>query len=103
MDKVWKQFSKIVNTTSQEAQTINPIEILKNVEVTKNILLTIGSSNKAVHTDDLEFILVDPTFEVVLNIEEIPPLDVFYIPKHKVVMTRKNKRKRTKQSHALIP
>jgi len=62
LDKVWDQFDKIVNTTSQETQTTNPIEILKTPEVTTKILFTIRSSDK-------EVILVHTTSEVVLKIE----------------------------------
>ena len=32
-----------------------------------------------------------------MQIEEIPPLDVFYSPKHKAVVKRQRKRKRTDQ------
>lgn len=32
-----------------------------------------------------------------LNIEEIPPLDIFYTPKHRVVVIKHRKRRRTDQ------
>lgn len=39
-------------------------------------------------TQDVEIILVTPTSEIVLRVEEIPPLDVFYSPTHKAVVKR---------------
>lgn len=48
-------------------------------------------------TKETEIIPKDPTREIVLQIEEIPPLDVFYSPKHKAVVKRQRKRRRADQ------
>ena len=40
---------------------------------------------------DVEIIPEHPTGQIVLKIEEIPPLDVFYSPKHKAVVRRQRK------------
>ena len=37
---------------------------------------------------DVEIIPEHPTGQIVLKIEEIPPLDVFYSPKHKAVVKK---------------
>ena len=45
----------------------------------------------------MEIIPEHPTKEIVLKVEEIPPLDIFYSPKHRVVVKKQRKRKRTDQ------
>ena len=51
----------------------------------------------------MEFISTFPTSEIVLKIEEIPPMDTFYSPKHKFVMRRQRKIRRIEQSQLLVP
>lgn len=41
-----------------------------------------------------EVILIFPLSEIILKVTEIPPLDVFYNPLHKVVVRRQTKRRR---------
>lgn len=43
---------------------------------------------------DVEIILATPTSEIVMRVEEIPPLDVFYSPTHKVVVKRQRKKRK---------
>lgn len=43
---------------------------------------------RIVSTQETEHIPISPTSEIVLRIEEIPPLHVFYNPQHKAVVTR---------------
>jgi len=38
-----------------------------------------------------------------LKVEEIPPLALFYGPKHKVMVSRWRKMRRTEQREALVP
>lgn len=44
---------------------------------------------------DVEIIPENPSDEIVLRVEEIPPLDVFYSPKHRVVIKRQRKKEKT--------
>ena len=37
---------------------------------------------------DMEVIPEHPTGEIMLKVEEIPPLDIFYSPKHRVVVRK---------------
>jgi len=37
---------------------------------------------------EVEHTHVTPTFEIIMKIEEIPPLDVFYSPQHKAMVKR---------------
>lgn len=49
---------------------------------------------RAFNTKETEHIPISPSSKIVLRIEEIHPLDVFYSPQHKVVIRRqRNKRK----------
>ena len=40
----------------------------------------------------MEHIPITPSSEIMLKIEEIPPLDVFYSPQHKAVVRRQSKK-----------
>lgn len=50
---------------------------------------------------DIEIIPKNPTGEIMLKIEEIPPLDIFYSPKHRVVVRKQRKRRKTDQDAVL--
>lgn len=78
------------------------MKITQTPEVIYKTSVTIKAFDKPLETDDLEIIPIFLTSKVVLKIEEIPPLDVFYSLKHKVVVNRQIKRKRTKQTQALV-
>jgi len=43
---------------------------------------------------EMEHIPITPSSEIMLKIEEIPPLDVFYSPQHKAVVRRKRKERK---------
>jgi len=51
---------------------------------------------------DVEIIPKDPSDQIVLQIEDIPPLDVFYSPKHRAVVKRQRKRRRLDQPSLLL-
>ena len=42
----------------------------------------------------MEHIPITPSYELMLKIEEIPPLDVFYSPQHKAVVRRQRKKRK---------
>ena len=79
----WQQFNSIIGN----------LECSRDDEVSKEGD-TQEATSKAVsgETSDLpksketEIIPKDPSGEIILQIEEIPPLDVFYSPKHKAVV-----------------
>ncbi len=56
---------------------------------------------EVINTPNTEHILVASSFEIVLKIEEIPPLDVFYSLQHKAVV--KIQRKKRKIDIVLSP
>ena len=43
---------------------------------------------------EIEVICKYPSSEITLNIEEIPPLDIFYSPQHKAVVRRQKKKRK---------
>jgi len=50
-----------------------------------------------------EIIPENPSGEITLNIEEIPPLDVFYRPKHRAVLKRQRKKRKLDQTSSIAP
>jgi len=50
--------------------------------------------DKTIGTQDVEIIPTTPTSEIILRIEEIPPLYVFYSPAHKDVIERHRKKRK---------
>ena len=53
---------------------------------------TVTPLQQVPETHDREIIPAHPTEQIVLQIEEIPSLDVFYSPNHKVVVKRIKRR-----------
>ena len=90
----WQQFDSIINNPegSKEAQAARVADMQENV--LKQIP---GETSGLPSSKGKEIIPKDPSDQVILQIEEIPPLDVFYSPKHKAVVKRQRKRKRTDQ------
>ena len=66
---------------------------IKTPVQTKKGLITGISGN----VSETEHIPITPSAELVLKIEEIPPLDIFYSPQHKAVV-RKQRKKRKLES-----
>lgn len=52
---------------------------------------------------DIEIIPENPSEEIVLKVEEIPPLDVFYSPKHRAVVKRHRKKRNIDQGPFSTP
>jgi len=53
-----------------------------------------------VNTQEIEHIPFTPTSEIVLRIEEIPPLDVFYSPQHETIVKRQRKERKLESTTA---
>lgn len=56
-----------------------------------------GTSNTVTVT---KHIPITPSSEIVLNVEDIPPLDVFYSPKYKAVVKRQRKKRKIESAIA---
>jgi len=56
---------------------------MSDTQVTKEVVSSIVS-----HVPKKEHFPIASSSELLLNVEEIPPLDVFYSPQHKAVVRR---------------
>lgn len=83
-EEEWDNFNKRLNIEEQipKLQT-------QQQKTTQEITI-----EETVNTQEVEHIPVTPTSEIILRIEEIPPLDVFYSPQHKPVVKRQRKKRK---------
>jgi len=70
-----------------EGQTIKtPVN---NAQATKEVVTRTISN-----VSDMEHIPIAPSSELMIKIEKIPPLDIFYSPQHKAVVRRQRKKRK---------
>ena len=81
MDKEWETFNELINIEGQNIQT--------PVHTTKGLITGISGN-----VTETEHIPISPSSELVLKIEEIPPLDIFYSPQHKAVVRKQRKKRK---------
>ena len=62
---------------------------VSNVQIVKEVVTRTVSE-----VSDMEHIPITPSSELVLKVEEIPPLDIFYSPQHKAVVRRQRKKRK---------
>ena len=62
---------------------------MTNVQIIKNIV--IGETSNVAET---EHIPITPSSKLMLKIEEISPLDIFYIPQHTAVVRKQRKNRK---------
>ena len=62
---------------------------MSNTQVAQEVGSTIVSN-----VIETEHIPIAPSSELLLNVEEIPPLDIFYSPQHKAVVRRQRKKRK---------
>lgn len=85
MDKILDQFNTELDSTQEkEVQDLASMEIDKTLVANKTKSHVNESSSQIM---DKEVILVVPTFEIVLRVEYLSPLDIFYSPEHCVVVS----------------
>lgn len=73
---------------------------LKNLKQKTTPEITVEETS---NTQEVENIPVTPTSEIVLRIEEIPPLDVFYSPWHKAMVKIQRKKRKLDSTTATTP
>jgi len=71
-------FNKKINIEEQALKTQ-----MTHQEITPSII-----TRGTVNTEEIGHIPLTPTSEIVLRIEEIPPLDLFYSLEHKAIVKR---------------
>jgi len=84
LDKEWETFNDLINIEGQSTKTPE-----SNVQ-TVNDIVTGTISN----VQEMEHIPITPSYELMLKIEEIPPLDVFYSSQHKAMVRRQRKKRK---------
>ena len=87
LEKEWETFNDLINVEGQNTQTL-----VSNVQTAKGLVTGISGN-----VTETEHIPITPSSELVLKIEKIPPLDIFYSPQHKEVV-RKQRKKRKLES-----
>ena len=84
----WKQFDSIISGLECSRDT-NISKTTDTQDITSPQVLS-GTSGPPI-SKDVEVILKDPSDQIILQVEDIPPLDVFYSPRYKEVVKRSRK------------
>jgi len=82
LDKEWETFSELINTEGQNTKTPET-----TVQTMIDMIIEIVSN-----APETEHIPISPSSEIMLKLEDIPPLDVFYSPQHNAVVRRQRKK-----------
>lgn len=90
----WQKFDSIISGLECSKDT-NASKTNDTQDIASPQVLS-GTSGPSI-SKDVEIIPKDPSDQIILQVEDIPPLDVFYSPRHKVVVKRQRKRRRTDQ------
>jgi len=98
--KEWQQFDSIIRNP-ESSQGFSTPEVTIGHKAATNTVPTEGTNSLPI-SKYVEIIPKDPSYEIVLHIEEISPLDVFYSPKHRAIVKRQRKKRRIDQS-SLLP
>ena len=98
--KEWQQFDSIISNL-ETSQGFSTPQVTVGQERTKTTVPIEGINSISI-SKDAEIIPKDPSDQIVLQIEDIPSLDVFYSPKHRAIVKRQRKRRRLDQS-SLLP
>ena len=99
--KEWQQFDSIISNT-ESLQGFSTPEVTTSQKTAIGTVPTEGTSIPPMTQKDIEMIPENPSNEIVLHVEEIPHLDVFYSPKNKAVIKRQRKKRKLDQS-SLLP
>ena len=92
--KEWQQFDTIISG-GKDSKSINTPKTSNMQDDTSSQVLS-GTSGPP-KSKDIEIIPKGPSDQIILQVEDIPPLDVFYSPRHRAVVKRSRKRRRLDQ------
>jgi len=95
----WKQFDSIISGLECSKDTDTSM-LTDTQDITPPQVLS-GTSCPPI-SREVEVIPKNPSDQIILQVEDIPPLDVFYSPRHKALVERQRKRRRTDQT-SLFP
>lgn len=100
--KEWEQFDQQIKGQSDTQNVITSISPLRHQPMIHDPVIEEPSS-KDLTLKEIKIIPKYSSSEIALSIEEIPPLDVFYSPKHRVVVKRKRKKRKIDQASTIVP
>lgn len=98
--KEWKQFDSFISNI-ENILGFATLEVSTGQKTTVNTVPIEGTSSPPKIHKDTEIIPEHPFDEIVLHVEEIPLLDIFYSPKHRVVVKRQRKKRKIDHSPLL--
>lgn len=99
--KEWEQFDLQIKGKIDTQTIITPKSRLRQQPIVHYPMVEKASNNDST-MKEVEIIPKNHSLEIILSIEEISPLDVFYSPKHRVVVKRQRKKKKIDQVSAII-
>lgn len=88
--KEWEQFNSIISNPKNTQGFTTPYVSTTHKKLV-NIVPIARTSGPPQFHKEIEILPENPTDEIVLHVEEIPPLDIFDSPKHRVVVKRQEK------------
>jgi len=80
LDQEWEKFNKKLQTK----MSLEGNSGFQTPQHTQQVINLETKIQETITTQDIKVILAHPTSEIVLNIEEIPTLDIFYSPTHRL-------------------
>ena len=87
----WQQFDSIISNLESSKE----VDTSKAVDTHETTSKEVPSGTSVLPTSTgIEIIPKDPSDQIILQVEDIPPLDVFYNPKHRAVVKQQRKRRR---------
>ena len=92
MSSEWDEFSEAIKTPKTNPNA-DQVTNFQTPEHSQKLVETITPLQQVPETHDREIIPDYPTENIVLQVEEIPSLDIFYSPSHKAVVKRRNMRR----------
>lgn len=96
LEEIWEQCSQALKGNKPEvSKTPSQEKVLDISEMFEKTLITTRTIDQSLEVEDIEIIPPFPTLEVVLRVEEIPPLDIFYSPQHKAMVKRQRNKRNT--------
>lgn len=84
LEKEWDNFNELINTKEHSAKSLTNLREIAIEMIVKG----------AINTQEAEYIHVSPSSEIVLKIEDIPLMDLFYSPQHKFIIRRQRKKRK---------
>lgn len=90
----WQQFDSIINNL-ESSKEVDTSKVADTQDTTSKEVPSATSGLPP--STRIEIIPKDSSDQIILQVEDIPPLDVFYSPKHRAIVKRQRKRRRIDQ------